>query len=233
LPPADPRSRAPRKQRRTNAEISEETRTRLLAAGRRAFATHGYADVSTDEIGEAAGLTRGALHYQFHDKRGLFEAVVRALLAELAERIARRTMENAPAETEELERGCDLLLEAYGEPAIQTILLRDAPVVLGWATWHRMQEEAGLAALLRHALDHWAAAGWIAAERVEPIARLLLGALTQAGVAIGEAGDHAAALVRYREELRALVRGLSPEGARGPRRKPGTPRRPRRGSSRR
>lgn len=233
MAPADPRTRAPGKRRRTNAEITEETRRRLLAAGRRAFAAHGYAGASADEIGEAAGLTRGALHYQFQDKRGLFEAVVQMLLGELAERIARRTMENGPAETEELERGCDLLLEAYGEPDIQALLLRDAPVVLGWAAWHRMQEEAGLAALLRHALDHWAAAGWIAAERAEPLARLLLGALTQAGVAIGEADDRARALARYRAEIRALVRGLSPEGARGPRPKLGTPRRRPRGSSRR
>lgn len=232
MAPVDLRVRPPRKPRRTNAEISEETRRRLLAAGRRAFVANGYAGASADEIGEAAGLTRGALHYQFQDKRGLFEAVVRALLAELAARIARRTMENDPAGTEELERGCDLLLEAYGEPEIQALLLRDAPVVLGWAVWHRMQEEAGLAALLRHALDHWVEAGWIAADRAEPLARLLLGALTQAGVAIGEADDPRRALVRYRAELRALVRGLSPEAARGPRPKPGTPRRRPRGSSR-
>jgi AcrR family transcriptional regulator len=233
LASADSRTRPPRPPRRTNAEISEETRGKLLAAGRRAFAARGYADASADEIGEAAGLTRGALHYQFQDKRGLFEAVAQAMLAELAERIARRTMENDPAETEELERGCDLLLEAYGEPEIQTILLRDAPVVLGWTTWHRMQDEAGLVALLRHALEHWATAGWITAERAEPIARLLLGALTQAGVAIAEAEDRTRALTRYRAELRALVRGLIPEDARDPRRPPGTPLRPRRGSSRR
>ena len=199
-----------RRRRRTNEELTEATRRKLLAAGRRLFAARGFADVSADQIADKAGLTRGALHYQFGDKRGLFAAVVRELLGDLARRIATDTMAGVPEGPAELERGCEVLLAAYGEPDIQTILLRDAPVVLGWQDWRRMHDEAGLAALIGHALEHWVEAGWIAAARVEPLSRLLLGALTQAGVAIGEADDRAAALDRYRAEVRHLVRGLAP-----------------------
>jgi AcrR family transcriptional regulator len=193
---------------RTNEELSEATRRKLLAAGRRLFASRGYAQVSADQIAERAGLTRGALHYQFGDKRGLFEAVTRELLAELAKRIFLDTMADVPDGTAELERGCEVLLAAYGEPELQTILLRDAPVVLGWADWRRLQDEAGLAALIGHALEHWVEAGWIGAERVEPLTRLLFGALTQAGIAIGEAKDRAGALAQYSAEVRQLIRGL-------------------------
>jgi AcrR family transcriptional regulator len=195
---------------RTNREISEETRARLLAAGRRLFATRGFADASADEIAERAGLTRGALHYQYGDKRGLFEAVLREACAELTARIARDTMAQVAEGPAELERGCEILLDAYGEPETQKLLLRDGPVVLGWTQWRQVQEEAGLTALLRHALEHWVEAGWIGAERVEPLARMLAGALSHAGVAIAEAEDREAARARYREEVRALVRGLSP-----------------------
>jgi AcrR family transcriptional regulator len=204
------RATAKRTRPRTNEELSEATRRKLLAAGRRLFATRGYAGVSADEIAERAGLTRGALHYQFGDKRGLFEAVTRQLLAELARRIFTDTMAEVAEGPDELERGCEVLLAAYGEPELQAILLRDAPVVLGWTDWRRLQDEAGLAALIGHALEHWVAAGWIAAERVEPLSRMLFGALTQAGIAIGEAKDRNAARDRYTAEVRQLVRGLAP-----------------------
>ena len=211
--------RARRRRPRTNDEISEETRARLLAAGRRLFASRGFAEASADEIAERAGLTRGALHYQFGDKRGLFEAVVREVCGELAARIARETMAQVPEGPAELERGCEILLDAYGEPELETLLLRDGPVVLGWALWRRVQEDAGLTALLRHALEHWVEAGWIAAERVEPLARLLAGALSHAGVAIAEAEDRAAARARYRAEVQTLVRGLAPAAVRRPTRR--------------
>jgi AcrR family transcriptional regulator len=199
---------------RTNDEISEETRRKLLVAGRRLFATRGYAAVSADEIAEKAGLTRGALHYQFGDKRGLFEAVTRELLAGLARRVFEETMSQVEEGPAELERGCEALLAAYGEREVQAILLRDGPVVLGWSDWRRLQEEAGFASLLRHALEHWVEAGWIGGERVEPLARLLLGALTQAGVSIAESKDRARALACYRQEVRRLVRGLAPDARR-------------------
>lgn len=206
---ATPRARKRPSRPRTNEEISEATRRKLLAAARRLFASRGYARVSADEIADKAALTRGALHYQFGDKRGLFEAVAKELLAELAQRIFTDTMSQVEEGPAELERGCEVLLEAYGEPALQTILLRDAPVVLGWAEWRRLQDESGLAGLIGHALEHWVEAGWIEAPRVEPLSRLLLGALTQAGLAIGEAADRPAALACYRAEIRALVRGLA------------------------
>jgi AcrR family transcriptional regulator len=195
--------------RRTNQEQTDATRKKLLAAGRRLFATRGYAGVSADEIADKAGLTRGALHYQYADKRGLFEAVVRELLAGLARRVAIGSMPPGGAETGELEHGCEALLAAYGDPEIQAILLRDAPVVLGWSDWRRLHEEAGLAALISHALEHWVEAGWIEAARVEPLTRLLFGALTQAGIAIAEAKDRGAARERYATEVRTLVRGLA------------------------
>jgi AcrR family transcriptional regulator len=210
---ATPRTPRRRGSPRTKEAMSEETRRRLLAAGRRAFAARGFADASAEEISDKAGLTRGALHYQFGDKRGLFEAVVRVLLAEVAEHVAKETMSGGTPPEDELERGCDSLLASYGKPDVRSILLRDAPVVLGLGTWQRLQEEAGQSAFLRHALEHWVEVGWIDAARVEPLARLLLGALTQAALAIGEAGDRGAEQDRYRSEIRALLRAIRSQPA--------------------
>src|SRR5215203_6573617 len=66
---------------------SEATRQRLIAAARTMFAERGYAGVGTEEIVQAAGVTRGALYHQFRDKADLFSAVAETIHAEIAERI--------------------------------------------------------------------------------------------------------------------------------------------------
>ena len=56
------------------SEMIAETRAKLIAAARRAFATVGYANASMDDFTAEAGLTRGALY-----RRGDERAAVRHL----------------------------------------------------------------------------------------------------------------------------------------------------------
>src|ERR1700721_509250 len=88
-PPRTDASRtvAPRA-RRTQADRSAATRDALVAAGRGLFAETGFAEVSTDAIVAAAGVTRGALYHQFADKTALFDAVLDAVEADIARRLA-------------------------------------------------------------------------------------------------------------------------------------------------
>src|SRR5436189_4143693 len=74
--------------KRSQIERSEATRGALIEAARGLFAEREYASVSTGEIVQAAGVTRGALYHHFEDKRQLFEAVYERVEAELAQRIA-------------------------------------------------------------------------------------------------------------------------------------------------
>src|SRR5271167_3970482 len=67
---------------------SEATREKLIAAARSLFGQRGYAAVGTEEIVQAAGVTRGALYHQYRDKADLFAAVAEALEAEVTQRIA-------------------------------------------------------------------------------------------------------------------------------------------------
>ena len=55
------------------------TRNALIEAARGLFSERGYAGVSTEEIVQAAGVTRGALYHHFRDKQDLFTAVVERL----------------------------------------------------------------------------------------------------------------------------------------------------------
>jgi len=58
----------------TNAALSG--RARVLREAREFFLKHGYADVSMQQIADAAGMTKAALYYHFRDKDDLFGQVV-------------------------------------------------------------------------------------------------------------------------------------------------------------
>jgi AcrR family transcriptional regulator len=51
-------------------------RSRILEVARAAFVERGFADVSMQEIANAAGLTKAAIYYHFTDKEALFEQVL-------------------------------------------------------------------------------------------------------------------------------------------------------------
>jgi AcrR family transcriptional regulator len=150
---------------RTSAAQSADHEARLLAAGRSAFLKHGYVDALNDVIAHWAGLTRGALHYRFGDKRGLFLAVIRREVEALAARLYARTMAAAPSELEELTFGGEILLEELSAPETGRLLLDLAPAVLTRSEWEELVEKLPLE-LIEHALGHWADA-W-ALERACP-----------------------------------------------------------------
>jgi AcrR family transcriptional regulator len=71
--------------RRTQVERRQETRKQLLLAAREVFGRRGFAGASLDEISEAAGLSRGALYYNFpKGKEQLFLALLDERIAERA-----------------------------------------------------------------------------------------------------------------------------------------------------
>ena len=59
---------------------SDERRGQILAVARRLFTERPYGSVSTIEIADAAGVTRGLLHHYFGTKRELYLEVVRELV---------------------------------------------------------------------------------------------------------------------------------------------------------
>src|SRR3954471_21542010 len=131
--------------RRTQAERTAATRARLLEAGRRLFASDGFAAVSTQAIVAAAGVTRGALYHQFGDKTGLFAAVYEDVERELVSTIGTRLAAAQPADQLSAMRiGARLFLEECSAPTIQRIVLIDAPAVLGWARWREVGMQYGL-----------------------------------------------------------------------------------------
>lgn len=190
------------------ARKPSRNRDKLVAAARGRMAAKGFAATGTEEIVRAAGITRGALYYQFVDKRDLFRAVCESVVEDLGQRLWSETMAEVDREEDELRVGLRKLIESCADPEVRQILLVDGPAVLGMEEWREIQEPATLG-LLRHALGHLVEVGRLSAERVDPVAHLLFGAMLQAAVEVGHAPDAAHAERVYQESLALMLDGLA------------------------
>ena len=196
----------PMTERRTQAQRREATRTALLEAGRRLFAERGFEDVGSEEIAAAAGVTRGALYHHFDGKRGLFAAVFEGIEAELVASFDFTGL-HGDDPLGVLLAAVDQFLELSLESEVQRIALLDGPAVLGWETWHEIEERHGLG-LIEGALTAAAEAGQIRELPIPELALMLLGALIEAALQLARAEDQAAAKERAGAALRALLEGL-------------------------
>jgi AcrR family transcriptional regulator len=188
---------------------SEATRQRLTAAARSLFAERGYAGVGTEQIVQAAGVTRGALYHQFRDKADLFAAAAETIHAEIAERITAGARADGPVDPMiALHAGVRRFLEVCADPAVERILFLDAPAVLGWQAWRDMADRYGLG-LLQQGIQAGIDAGAITPQPVVPLAHALLGAVAECAIYIARAEDPAAARQQCTAVLQQLLDGLT------------------------
>lgn len=138
-------------ERKTRAESAADTAARLIEVGRRAFARDGFAAVSLEALAAEAGVTRGALHHRFGDKRGLFAAVLRQVDAEISARLdAIHAAEPDPWDG--FRRCCLAYLDEALVPDRARILFREAGAVLGLEGVDILME-SGLAPLIADLRD--------------------------------------------------------------------------------
>lgn len=194
--------------RRSRSEMIAETRAKLITAARRAFAAHGYAEASMDDLTATAGLTRGALYHHFGGKQGLLEAVIEQIDAEMAERLA-AVAAAAPTRWEGLVQENIGYIELALEPDVQRIMLRDGPAVLGDpANW---PSALACIASIRGNIEQLQADGVIRGELdAEAAARMISGASTDAAMWIASSADPAATSRRVIPAFRAMLEGLLP-----------------------
>ncbi|PWK68172.1 TetR/AcrR family transcriptional regulator [Aminobacter sp. AP02] len=196
---------------KTRSEMIAETRAKLIAAGRKAFATVGYTNASMDDFTAEAGLTRGALYHHFGDKKGLFESVLAQIDQEMSSRL---DAISAKAKT----RWQGFLDENIGyvemalEPEIQRIVLRDGPAVLGDpAQWPNAN--ACISAITRN-LAALKEEGVIRDIDPEAMARLISGASLYAAQWIANSDDPGATSKKAVKAFRGLMEGLLVDGKR-------------------
>lgn len=190
----------------TKAEQADATRSALSAAARQLFTVRGYAATSTTEIVERAGVTRGALYHHFAAKDELFRAVFEQLEGEVTRRVAEEALTGADP-LEQLRRGTRAYLDACIDPAVQRVVLLDGPSVLGWETWQEIEQRYGYG-LVVAGVEAAIGAGLISAQPVEPLAHVLFGALTEAGMVVARADEPRTARVDMEAAMDRLLEGL-------------------------
>lgn len=194
--------------RRTQADRSAATRDALVAAGRRLFAAHGFAEVSTDAIAAEAGVTRGAMYHQFADKTALFDAVLEAVEADIARRLADEVAAAGMLDpVEGIRHAVRVWLEICAEPEIHRVALVDGPSVVGWTRWREICQRHvfGLAETL---LAQGIELGRIRAQPVRPLAHAVMGASDEAALYVAESPDRAHARAEMTEVLDQLINGI-------------------------
>jgi AcrR family transcriptional regulator len=177
----------------TQAERTEATRSKLITTGRALFAEKGFAATSTEDILNASGVSRGAMYHHFSSKTELFQAVFEAVEDDLTNEIL--VTATASGETDPmriLEAGFGVFLDQCRNPEVQRIVMLEGPTVLGWDTWHELDERYAFGTI-KFVLASAAESGRIEPDAVDPLSHLLLGAIMQAGMVVARADDPVAA----------------------------------------
>lgn len=191
---------------RTRPQMTLETRASLIALARDAFGRHGFSGVPMEDLCAAAGLTRGALYHHFGDKKGLLEAVIQQIDAEMAQRL-KAISSAAPTPWEGFVQENIGYVEMALEPEIQRILLRDGPAVLGDPS--RWPSADGCIAAIQKSVEDLQEAGLVRNDiDAEVVARLISGASMDAALWIANAADPPSASGKALPVFKALLEGL-------------------------
>jgi len=183
----------------------EETRARLIRAARKAFAGKGYAAASMDDFTAEAGLTRGALYHNFGDKRGLLQAVVNQIDAEMAAR-ARLAASRSWSAWEGLLAEGAAYIEMALEPEVHRVVLLDGPAFLGDPS--RWPSQDGCLQATMQTVSTLITEGILKPVDPEAAARLLNGAALNAALWVAASDDPEPVLGKAVEAFRCLAAGL-------------------------
>lgn len=200
-----------RRTRKTQGERSAATTALLVRAARDLFSERGFADTATEDILDKAGVTRGALYHHFDSKAALFRAVFESEEAALTARLVKVAQSQADP-LSGLRAGCRAFLEACLDPVVQRIVLRDARAVLSLDELREIESRYSLAAL-RAGLSRAIAAGAVTERPIDMLAHMILGALSEAAMAIARSPHPRKVLKDALGEFDRWLDGLTPEGA--------------------
>ena len=200
----------------TQAERSAATQQALLTAARRLWGARGYAAVSTPEIAEAAGVTRGAMYHQYSDKTKLFLAVLEAVEEDVMRRLTETVIAAEPSTpADALRIAADAWLDIASEAEVRQLVLLDAPSILGWAGFREISLRYGLGMteqLLAAAME----SGQLPRQPIRALATVMLGALDEAAMSIANAEHPEADQADVRTVVHNLIAGLLTSGSAPP-----------------
>jgi AcrR family transcriptional regulator len=168
-------------------ENGRQTAAHLVAIARKHFRTRGYSSTALEDIAKEAGLTRGAVYHHFDGKKGLFLAVFIDAQADIANRLIK--VDKSELSIWDRFIACNrVFLEACLDSVVQRIVLIDAPAILGWDKWRKIDEEKTLGILRSH-LKELIYRGIIKPLPLEPLTHAISGANNEALLWIAQSSD--------------------------------------------
>ena len=200
------KNRQPKTKPSVKIQRGQKTSAGLVTIARKIFGARGYSDTAMEEIVRKAGVTRGALYHHFDGKKGLFLAAFEDAHTDIANRVIQGGMGKRSA-WEKLISCTYAFFEACRDSELQQIVLLDAPAVLGWDVWRRVDEEKTLH-ILRSLLTELIDKGIIKPLPIEPLTHLLSGAANEAVLWIAGSDDPKKAFEEAWSTMKALLCSL-------------------------
>jgi AcrR family transcriptional regulator len=191
----------------TQAERTATTRQAIIDAARALYTERGWAATPLEEVARAAGVTKGAVYHHFVDKVALVREVYEDLERRSMSRFATTAAEHDDP-LDALRAGCHAFLAACLDPEFRRIALVEAPAALGWQEWRAIDARYGFG-LLRAGVQVAMDAGRLRRLPADHVAHLLLAALMEAALLLGNARRPAAALEDVTSTFDALLDGLA------------------------
>ncbi|WP_213947200.1 TetR/AcrR family transcriptional regulator [Luteibacter sp. dw_328] len=187
-------------------ERSETTRAAIIEAATRLFGEQGFGETSVDQIAAAAHVAKGAVYHHFASKEAIFERVLDAISASVAREVAMAGRRASDA-LDGIAQGTRAYFRLCSKGPTRRIVLGDGPVVLGWQRWREIDAQH-FGAMLPAAVQAAVSQGLIANQPVEPLARLLLGAVTEAAMVCATSPSPSQSMRQYSDALERLLSGL-------------------------
>ncbi len=203
-----------------NAERADATRGRIVQAARELVIEHGYDGVSTGQVLQLAGVSRGGLYHHFAGKQELMAAVLEAVESDFAQRLA-AAVADAPDPFSALETGVQWYIdECLRSKELQRIGLYEGRKALGWEAWRETIAPYGLQ-MLADGLDAAIEAGQLEHADAVALAHMILALLHEAVTMNLTAPDPFAERARTGQAVATIIAGLrrsQPQAARSSRR---------------
>jgi AcrR family transcriptional regulator len=183
----------------------QETRERILAEALRLFASRGYAQVSVEEIADAAGVTKGAVYHWFTDKDDLGRELQHDLYERLSV-VSLRALDLEGDTIANMRRSFGAYLDALGDLDEARFFLRDAWVIPALDEGGRSDHEDAIE-MVRQILTVAVERGEIVALDPDALARVLMGAWAEATLHVLRTGERSATT----EVVEHLLESLRPD----------------------
>ena len=190
---------------------SIKTTQSLITVARKHFSQYGYAKTSLEAIVEELAITRGALYHHFKGKKALFLAVLNEVQSEVGANVEKEAMTSENI-WDQLTLGCVGFVEAATLEANRRILLIDAPNVIDWTEWRKIDNENSVA-LLEEQLLVLQEKGELVDLDVRLIAHMISGALND--LSLYQAESNTLNKETIQDSIAYLVKGFRKNGHEG------------------